>query len=229
MPIPQMAKPVTRVSAKEIVFSSVRDWIVSGTLRPGEKIVDTELAKTFSVSRTPVREALQLLSEQGLIEVIPSCGTRVAELNLEDLRQTYELLAELECTAVRLAFPTLVEKDFEILRMRNREFSEAVEHGTIQEQCTCDATFHGHIIERTGNQYLRQYISQLLVRSTRAENLYFGEGVRQTVSVEQHCKIIAGLEEHNLSLAEQLMRENWLVSYQRVQDICGSAESQNRK
>lgn len=225
MPIPQTAKPVTRISAKEIVFSSVRDWIVSGTLHPGEKIVDTELAKTFSVSRTPVREALQLLSEQGLVEVIPSCGTRVADLNLEDLRQTYELLAELECTAVRLAFPVLDKMDYETLRILNRKFAEAVEHGAIQEQCACDAAFHGHIIDRVGNQYLRQYISQLMVRSTRAENLYFGEAARQTVSVEQHYKIIEALIANNLTLAEQFMRENWLVSYQRVRDICGVSET----
>ena len=64
MPIPQTAIPLPRVSAKENVFSTVQDWIISGTLRPGEKIVDTELAKIFSVSRTPVREALQMLSEQ---------------------------------------------------------------------------------------------------------------------------------------------------------------------
>ena len=58
MPIPQTAKPLARVSAKEVVFSAVQDWIISGTLQPGEKIVDTELAKAFSVSRTPVRGKL---------------------------------------------------------------------------------------------------------------------------------------------------------------------------
>ena len=228
MPIPQTAKPLPRVSAKENVFSTVQDWIISGTLRPGEKIVDTELAKIFSVSRTPVREALQMLSEQGLVEVIPSRGTRVAEINLEDARQTYELLTELECTAVRLAFPHLDDDDLRALKDLNLHFLDTVEHGYIQEQCVSDMAFHDYIIDRAGNQYLRQYISQLLVRSTRIENLYFGEDIQQKISVEQHDKIIEGLAIRDLSLAEKFMRENWLVSYTRAQDIYSNLEKKSQ-
>ncbi len=224
MPIPQTAKPLARVSAKEVVFSAVQDWIISGTLQPGEKIVDTELAKAFSVSRTPVREALQMLSEQGLVEVIPSCGTRVAEINLEDVRQTYELLAELECAAVRLAFPRMENNDLNALKALNLHFTEMVEQGSIQEQCADDRAFHDYIIQRTGNQYLRQYISQLMIRAIRIENLYFGENVEQKISVEQHNKIIEGLETHDLPLAEKFMRENWLISYKRAQDICSKLD-----
>ena len=72
MPIPERPQALQRQSAKSVVYQTVCDWIITGVMKPGEKILDSELASYFNVSRTPVREALQLLQNQKLVCVIPA-------------------------------------------------------------------------------------------------------------------------------------------------------------
>ena len=71
MPIPENVENLRRVSAKSSIYQVVCSWIITGVLKPGEKIVDSELAKRFNVSRTPVREAIQILEGQKLVYVVP--------------------------------------------------------------------------------------------------------------------------------------------------------------
>ena len=78
MPIPAQQSPVVRTTARERVFKALQEWIIDGPLLPEERLNDAELAKFFSVSRTPVREALQMLAEQKLVTMVPSSGTFVA-------------------------------------------------------------------------------------------------------------------------------------------------------
>ena len=92
MPIPVKKESLPRTTAKERIYTTLRQWIIDGTLEPDERLNDVELAQYFAVSRTPVREALQLLREQKLVNVVPSSGTYVAPIDLQDMRYVYELL-----------------------------------------------------------------------------------------------------------------------------------------
>ena len=89
MPIPAEQKPVVRTTARERVYKTLQQWIVNGTLLPEERLNDVELAQYFSVSRTPVREALQMLAEQKLVKMVPSSGTFVAPIDLKDMAYVY--------------------------------------------------------------------------------------------------------------------------------------------
>ena len=96
MPIPERPQALQRQSAKSVVYQTVCDWIITGVMKPGEKILDSELASYFNVSRTPVREALQLLQNQKLVCVIPGRTTVVADLDVEDFEKCYRPLAEID-------------------------------------------------------------------------------------------------------------------------------------
>lgn len=85
MPVPQGSGVIHRKSARQAVYETVCDWIITGVLEPGEKILDSELGEYFSVSRTPVREALQLLQSQKLVLVMPGRATVVAPLDTQDI------------------------------------------------------------------------------------------------------------------------------------------------
>ena len=213
MPIPQKSQPIKKLNSKDIVYSTIKEWIVSGTLKPGEKIVDTELAKYFSVSRTPVREALQLLSENLLIEIIPSRGTRVSEINWDEIKECYFLMAELQADVVRLAFPHLTDEDIQTLTKLNQEFAAATADEDINLQSKKDSLFHEYLIEKTNNRYIAQYIHQLQVPIQRIENLYFKTEQHMQNSAQYHQKIIDALQAHHLEDAEEYMRNNWLFSY----------------
>ena len=85
MPIPKKDSALQRKSAKDLVYETLCDWIIRGEMMPGEKLLDTELAAYFNVSRTPVREALQMLETQKLIKVTPGRATTVAGVDKNDI------------------------------------------------------------------------------------------------------------------------------------------------
>ena len=115
MPIPERPQALQRQSAKSVVYQTVCDWIITGVMKPGEKILDSELASYFNVSRTPVREALQLLQNQKLVCVIPGRTTVVADLDVEDFEKCYRPLAEIDALAAELACRNLTDAMLEEL------------------------------------------------------------------------------------------------------------------
>jgi len=211
MPIPQSVKFSPPASAKLIVYSTVQEWIVKGILEPGEKIIDTQLAEYFSVSRTPVREALQLLNKQGLVEVIPSNGTRVTEIDWEDVRQNYEALTELNCVVIRLVIDKINSEHIKELKRINREFADALESSDIHKQSACDKVFHNYLVHLANNHYIAQYIKQLSISAQRIENLYFSISPRRKESFSEHEEIINKLALHDFYAAEKAIRKNWVT------------------
>ena len=113
MPIPERPQALQRQSAKSVVYQTVCDWIITGVMKPGEKILDSELASYFNVSRTPVREALQLLQNQKLVCVIPGRTTVVADLDVEDFEKCYRPLAEIVERLIRRTAPFRNWRGFE--------------------------------------------------------------------------------------------------------------------
>ena len=119
MPIPQKAKPVNRSIMREEVYETLLKWIMEGVLRPGEKIVDTELAENLGVSRTPVREALRRLEDKELVEAAAGRWTRVAEITIDEAALIYPIIWKLEELAVDLAAAQLNEADFSRMAQAN--------------------------------------------------------------------------------------------------------------
>ena len=115
MPIPENVENLRRVSAKSSIYQVVCSWIITGVLKPGEKIVDSELAKRFNVSRTPVREAIQILEGQKLVYVVPGRATVVADIDPADIEKCYRTLAELQGLAAELACGSLTDRELAVM------------------------------------------------------------------------------------------------------------------
>lgn len=214
MPIPKKEVQINKQSAKDLVFETVQKWIISGVLQPGEKIIDSELAVYFDVSRTPVREALQLLGDQNFVEIYPSKGTIVKIFKDEEIKQTYELMSELQASAIHLAYPHITDKDLDELAILNEDFKKAIDGNDAEDIKEKDRLFHQYIIDTANNEYLSEQISNLLVRTSWLENMYFSSNTRNDQSIEQHNQIIEALKQKDIVLAENKMRENWLSSYE---------------
>ena len=103
MPIPQ-TKILNRTFIRDDVYQSLREWIVRGDLEPGEKLKDKELAAQLGVSRTPVREALRKLENEGLVETSANRWTKVAPITIQDAERIYPIIQKLEELALILAF-----------------------------------------------------------------------------------------------------------------------------
>src|SRR5690554_3323906 len=126
MPIPSNNHTPMRLTAKETAYNQILQWIIDGTLLPGEKINDTELAEALGVSRTPVRESLQLLESQGFVKMYPGKATQVTEVDRNSINELLPPLAAMQALAAELAIPNLTASDLELLNEKNKKLEKAV-------------------------------------------------------------------------------------------------------
>jgi DNA-binding GntR family transcriptional regulator len=128
-----------------LIASELRTDLVEGTLRPGAELSQVELAKRFGVSRIPVRDALQILAGEGLVDIHPVRGARAIELSPKEIREIYDLRVLLECDCLRHAANTLTAADLDdIERIRRKSDIDA----TTPDWKTADWAFHRAIYSR---------------------------------------------------------------------------------
>ena len=210
MPIPGKKKELHRTSAKQQIYDTLKQWIIDGTLRPGEPIYDSEIAGFFSVSRTPVREAILLLSEQGFVRIMPSKGTQVTETSEDAARDIYEAVSCLSAEIARLAVRKQKPADTHELVRINSLFSNAVKRSDDQAAVSYDHEFHEYLLKMADNPYLSNYWHQISPHTDRYELLYFKSGTRQEESIADHEHIIEAVRSHSEGEAARYSQQNWV-------------------
>lgn len=200
--------PVSRRLLRDQAYEVLRAAIVSGELAPGQVVRDGELAEQVGLSRTPVREALARLAEEGLIESKPNAYTRVTPLSRRDCWEAFVVLQALHVLAVREAVPRLTDDDLAQMRGANHEFSAALKAGDVEAALAADDALHAVIVNAAGNRTLAATLERLLPRIRRLERLRFaslpGRG-----SVRLHDRIIAACASGDVERAADLTSENW--------------------
>src|SRR5919205_3948281 len=115
----QTLEKIDRIPLRERVYDLVQRAIVSGELHPGQRVRDLDLAAQLGVSRTPVREALQRLEDEGLVETLPGALTRIVPLDAQAAREAFPVVAVLHALATRLAVPHLLKQELAALQQAN--------------------------------------------------------------------------------------------------------------
>ena len=216
MPIPTTPLNEAPKTARERIYMALRDWIIDGTLRPGEKISDSEISQYFSVSRTPVREAIQLLADQKLIEIYPGRESRIAPLDPESAHQAYRILAELHAMAVEFSFPKITPEIIAELEAINARFSVQPDDATLPDMQALDKAFHEVFLRLAANDFLKNFTDTLRIHVDRAENLYYRMEREFISSAKEHAEIISSLKKDDLEPAKEHMRYNWLHTIEVV-------------
>ena len=221
MPIPLNHHKPVRISAKENAFNQLQQWIIDGTLRPEEKLNDTELAQALGVSRTPIRESLQLLEAQGFVEMFPGKATQVTQVKKEDIIDLLPPLAALQALSAELAVPNLDDEIIRNLEDTNTRFSDAVNAEDYFSALKIDEEFHQIIVDTANNPYITSMVASLQAHVRR---LFFHNSIVLTTnSIQQHDTIIDCLKKRDATLVSQLMRDNWLRAieefYSREDDV----------
>lgn len=216
MPIPVKRKEEKPRTAKERVYTAVREWIIDGTLQPGEQIIDQEIAEYFSVSRTPVREAIQLLADQKLVEIRPGKATRVTAVSLEEAMSNYRVAAELSVLALEMAYPKINDAVLEELLRIDYSFDAAGRSRDVKTAVALDAQFHHRIFELAGNYFLGEFARILESHSQRVENIYFSQN--DELNFQSHQDILAALKRKDLPTAKESMRRNWLHTVELLKE-----------
>ena len=210
MPIPLKNKEEKPRTAKARVYTAVREWIIDGTLQPGEQIIDQEIAEYFSVSRTPVREAIQMLADQKLVEIQPGKATRVTDISLE------EAMSELSALALEMAYPHIDDAVLDELLHIDHDFDIAGRSRNVKAAVALDERFHHRIFELAGNYFLGEFARILESHSQRVENIYFSQN--DEMNFQSHQDILAALKRKDLPAAKEAMRHNWLHTVERLKE-----------
>ena len=209
MPIPASETRVVQPSLRETVYERLRDWIVTGTLAPAEVLRDGEVAERLGVSRTPVREALRRLEDEGLVETAKNRWTRVKQPLLAQAQHVYPIVLSLELLALQLALPQLSERNLDRMQRANRSLEEALEAKDTEAALKSDTAFHAVIAERSGNPELVALLGTLKRKVVLLERTYFGFASLGRESALEHSHLLDALRRHDLAAASAILETNW--------------------
>jgi DNA-binding GntR family transcriptional regulator len=209
MPVPNEIIPVDRRSARVVVLERLIEWIEEGILAPGEPIKDGELAKRLGVSRTPIREALQILEQRGLVEMKAGRLTRVTDTTPEDVARVYAPMQALQVLAAELGAPRASAADVAEMREHNAALLAAVKAKDSARARDADRAFHGVLVRLADNPYLASALEPLMNHTRRLEAMYFMGQKPGMESHAEHEQIIAAVGANDPVSAGQRTRENF--------------------
>jgi len=220
MPIPKNFISPVRMSAKERAFSQIQRWIIDGTLQPGEKLIDAELADSLGVSRTPIREAFQLLEVQGLVSTQPGKETKVTEIEKDDIFKMYSTMAVLQALAAEVTTGIIVPQQMEQLRSINSAFASAIKSGQAYQAMETDEQFHNLIVELSDNPYAASFSASLQIHIRRFKYVFLKQPITATqASVDEHAAIIEAFENNDSDRAQAIMKQNFIRPMQELHGI----------
>jgi DNA-binding GntR family transcriptional regulator len=215
MPVPTSVSTLKRTLAREQIYAELRDWILSGSLASGERLHDMELAARLGVSRTPVREALRRLEDEGLVQTSPNRWTRVTPLEVGDALSLYPIIWRLESLAFDLAIDVLGDTELEELERTNQRLAAALEAGDALAASAADHEFHQIFIDRCGNSQLMAILRDAKMKLRRIEIHYFGS-LASRESVTEHASLLTSLELGDFEGVTAAIEANWRNSQRRL-------------
>jgi DNA-binding GntR family transcriptional regulator len=208
------------------LISDIRNEVSSGILKPGDQLEVTALAERFGVSRTPIREAIRTLVESGVLETRPRKGSFVRVLSAKQLLDLFQVAAELEGMACRLAALSLTKENVEAIESGLAKCTQAAEFQNNVEYAMANLDFHTAIHNASGNDWLIEQLRQLQINLNSYRTMPYEIRGRLKKSTDEHkiiCDaILSGDGEH----ACNLMRDHMMLQGKRLPSIIATLEQQ---
>jgi DNA-binding GntR family transcriptional regulator len=198
---------ITSKTKNVAVYNKLRQGIIKGKLKPGQKVVMADLAKAFGLSETPVREAIRRLESEGYVDFTPHTGAIVTKIDEGELVEIYLIRIALEELATRLASPHITEKDIDFLNKKNREMEMAIQQNRYEILAGINKLFHLRIYKAAPFPRLYKMICDLWDTFERWPSVFSYVPERAAASVEEHKKIIQALQTRDTDQADQLIKE----------------------
>ena len=200
------------------LVEQLRQLIFDGDLEPGSRLQEAELSQRFGVSRTPLREALKLLTAEGLITFQPNRGATVTQLSLDELAETFPVMGVLEALAGELAASHASAADLEVLRQLHDEIVQHYERQDLKTYFSANQRFHERLVEAAHNETLANHYHQLAGRVRRARYRANLSHERWAQSVDEHHQIIAALEARDGETLARVLRAHIDHKFETVRD-----------
>ncbi|MFC3120140.1 GntR family transcriptional regulator [Agaribacter flavus] len=214
----------SKTSRTQLAYRILRQKILDNSFKAGEKILETELAKSLDMSRTPVREACIQLEREGLIEITPRHGVSIKPINEQDMSEIYDILCALEPQAARLvaeksAKGLLSEEDAKYLEQTTIDMENALINDNLYDWAMADEAFHYALLVLCGNQRLTDVVLQFWGQAHRARLFTLPYRKKPVDSTDDHVALLNAIKAGNADLAFQLHAEHRLKGMQNLLGI----------
>ena len=218
--------PAEYLPLREVVFKTLRNAIIRGELKPGERLMDEKLASSLEVSRTPVREAIRMLELEGLVVMIPRKGAEVARITVSDLQEALEVRMAIEDLSVRLASLRIDEDGKKRLIKAKEAFDAALAGKKVETIVAKDEAFHDVIFSATQNRRLVNLAHNLREQVYRYRFEYVKDFSSHDKLSREHARITEAILEGDVVKAQQAMRGHIADQLQRIMDMIQEEEEQ---
>ena len=188
---------------REIVYEQLKMQILTGTIVPGTRMMEVELADEMGVSRTPVREAIRKLEKEGLVTIEPRRGAYASSISVKDMVDTLEVREDLEGLAAAMAAERMTEEQTEELRRINQGYTEAIKNSDTEKIISFDEKFHRHIVACSGNKTLIKISEPVQEMALRFRYLYYDDFSRYANMPVEHKQIIEAILSGNADAARE--------------------------
>lgn len=188
---------------RDVVFNTLRQAILTGELKPGERLMEIHLANKLGVSRTPIREAIRKLELEGLVTMIPRRGAEVAQITEKSMNDVLEVRRAMDALCVELACERITQEELEQLKEACDGFEAAVKTKDAKKIAQADVELHDIIVRATGNQRLIQLVNNLSEQMYRYRFEYIKDSSQHERLVEEHRIIYRSIVQKDKETASQ--------------------------
>lgn len=178
---------------RDVVFNTLRQAILTGELKPGERLMEIHLANRLGVSRTPIREAIRKLELEGLVTMIPRRGAEVAQITEKNMNDVLEVRRAMDALCVELACDRIHTEELDALKKACEDFEQAVKTRDVKRIAQADVALHDIIVRATGNDRLIQLVHNLSEQMYRYRFEYIKDFSQHERLVEEHRIIYEGI------------------------------------
>ncbi len=189
--------------------------IIRGDLTPNSKLILTEIAKSLGISNTPIREAINKLSSEGFVNIIPNKGIKIVKINIEDIQEILQIRAALDCLIAKLAAKKITDKEIVNMMKIINKMEYSVKEDDRLTYNDLDIKFHDFLLNITENNKLKEIYNNLIVRAYRFRIRTLSIPNRMNLSFKEHRDIALAIKERNPDKADKLSQihvENILKS-----------------
>ena len=190
---------------RDVVFNTLREAILKGELKPGERLMELQLAAKLGVSRTPIREAIRMLEQEGLAVTIPRKGAEVAKMTEKDMEDVLQIREALDELAAKIACEQISEEQLEELVATMHEFEESTKTDNVKKIAEADVKFHDIIYQSTGNPKLVNMLNNLREQMYRYRVEYLKREEAYPQLIAEHAAIIEYISKGEKKAATDVM------------------------
>ena len=209
----------TGLPLRDVAFRTLRSGILQGDLKPGERLMEIQLASRLGVSRTPVREAIRMLELEGLVINVPHKGAQVARITEKDLKDVLEVREGLEEMSMKLACERISASELSELYEASRLFERYAKGDDLTLLAETDEKFHAIIYKACGNKRLIQLINNLREQMYRYRIEYLKDAGNRESLIREHDELWECLKTRDITKGRRLMRQHIIRQMDTIREM----------